>query len=59
MPVTFDDMIRELFTPKDCAAIRRTAARIAKRHMALLEMRQERNRPIARRLGVKRTGKAT
>ena len=56
MPVKFEDMMRELFTPKERAAIRRTANRIAKRHMALKELRQARNRTqvsMARRLGVK------
>jgi DNA-binding phage protein len=56
MPVKFEDMMREIFTPKERAAIRRTASRIAKRHMALRELRQARNRTqvsIARRLGVK------
>jgi DNA-binding phage protein len=56
MPVKFEDMMQELFTPKERAAIKRTAATIAKRHMALRELRQARNRTqvsIARRLGVK------
>ncbi len=56
MPVKFEDMMRELFTPKERAAIRRTAARIAQRHMALRELRQARNRTqvsMARSLGVK------
>jgi DNA-binding XRE family transcriptional regulator len=56
MPVKFKDMMRELFTPKERAAIRRTAAGIAKRHMALRELRQARNRTqvsMAKRLGVK------
>jgi DNA-binding XRE family transcriptional regulator len=56
MPVKFKDMMRELFTPGERAAIRRTAAGIAKRHMALRELRQARNRTqvsMAKRLGVK------
>jgi DNA-binding XRE family transcriptional regulator len=56
MPVKFEDMMKELFTPKERAAIKRTAAAIAKRHMALRELRQARNRTqvsMARRLGVK------
>lgn len=56
MPIKFEDMMRELFTPKERAAIRRSANRIAKQHMALKELRQARNRTqvsIARRLGVK------
>src|SRR6266851_4532386 len=56
MPVKFDDMMRELFSPAERGAIRRTAAGIAKRHLALRELRQVRNRTqmsIARRLGVK------
>ena len=56
MPVKFKDMMRELFTAKERAAIRRTAAGIAKRHMALRELRQARNRTqvsMAKRLGVK------
>ena len=56
MPVKFDDLMLELFTPKERATIRRTAATIAKRHLALRELRQARNRTqvsMARRLGVK------
>ena len=56
MPVKFKDMMRELFTPRERAGIRRTAAGIAKRHMALRELRQARNRTqvaMAKRLGVK------
>jgi len=56
MPVKFEDMMRELFTPKERAAIRRDAAKIAKRHMALRELREARNRTqvnIARKLGVR------
>ncbi len=56
MPVKFEDMMRELFSPAERAAIRRTAAGIAKRHMALRELRQARNRTqvsMAKRLGVK------
>ena len=39
MPVKLEDMMRELFTLKERAAIRCAAARIAKRHMALREQR--------------------
>ena len=56
MTVKFEDMMRELFSPAERAAIRRTAASIAKRHLALRELRQARNRTqvsIARKLGVK------
>jgi DNA-binding XRE family transcriptional regulator len=56
MAVKFEDMMRELFTSKERASIRRTAANIAKRHMALRELRQARNRTqvsMAKRLGVK------
>lgn len=56
MPVKFEDMMRELFTSKERAAIRRTARGIAKRHMALRELRQARNRTqvsMAKHLGVK------
>lgn len=56
MPVKFEDMMRELFSPAERAAIRRTATGIAKRHMALRELRQARNRTqvsMAKRLGVK------
>ena len=35
MAVRFEDMMREVFTRKERATIRRTAARIAKRHMEL------------------------
>ena len=37
MAVKFENMTRELFTPKERAIIRRTAAKIAKRHAALRE----------------------
>lgn len=56
MPVKFEDMMRELFSPKERAAIRRTASGIAKHHLALRELRQVRNRTqvsVARKLGVK------
>ncbi|MCX7364702.1 MAG: helix-turn-helix transcriptional regulator [Alphaproteobacteria bacterium] len=56
MTVKFEDVMRELFTPKERAAIRRDAAAIAKRHMALRELREARNRTqvaIARKLGVR------
>ena len=56
MAVKFDDMMRELFSPAERAAIRRTATGIAKRHLALRELRQARGRTqlsIARKLGVK------
>jgi DNA-binding phage protein len=54
--VKFEDMMKELFTPKERAAIRRSASRIARHHMALRELRQSRRQTqvsIARRLGVK------
>ena len=44
MPVKFEAMMRELFSAADRAAIRRPASGIARRHMALLELRQVRNR---------------
>lgn len=56
MAVKFEDMMRELFTSKERTNIRRTAAGIAKRYMALRELRQARNRTqisMAKRLGVK------
>src|SRR5258708_7817024 len=56
MPVKFEDMLRELFSRAERAAIRRRASGIAKRHMALRELRQARNRTqvsMAKRLGVK------
>jgi DNA-binding XRE family transcriptional regulator len=56
MTVTFEDMMKELFTPKERAAIRRSARGIAKNHMALRELRQTRlqtQATMARRLGVK------
>jgi DNA-binding phage protein len=56
MPVKFEEIMKELFTSKERAAIRRSATTLAKRHMALRELRQARNRTqvsIARRLGVK------
>lgn len=56
MPVKFEDMLQELFSPKERAAIRRTATALAKRHLALRELREARNRTqvsVARRLGVK------
>jgi len=56
MTVKLDDMMKKLFTPKERAAIRRDAAVIAKRHMALRELREARSRTqvaIARKLGVK------
>jgi DNA-binding XRE family transcriptional regulator len=56
MAVTLEDMMKKLFTPKERAAIRRDAGRIAKRHMALRELREARNRTqvaLARKLGVK------
>jgi hypothetical protein len=63
MPVKFEDMMRELFLPSERTAIRRTAAGIAKRHMALRELRQARNRTqvsMAKRLvsSARRTKKA-
>ncbi len=56
MTVTFEDMMKELFTPKERAAIRHSARGIAKQHMALRELRQIRlqtQATMARRLGVK------
>lgn len=56
MPVKSKDMMRQLFTVRERAAIRRTATGIAKRHMALRELRQARNRTqvsMAKRLGMK------
>jgi hypothetical protein len=56
MPVAFEDMMKELFSPKERATIRRTATAVAKRHLALRELREARNRTqvaVARRLGVK------
>jgi DNA-binding XRE family transcriptional regulator len=56
MPVTFEDMMQEVFTPKERAAIRRSAKRIAKQHLALRELREARRQTqtsLARRLGVK------
>lgn len=55
MPVKFEAMMGEIFTPRERAAIRRTAHGIAKRHLALRELREARNRTqvsIARKLGV-------
>ena len=37
----FEDMMKELFTPKERAAIRQKARRIAKRYMALRELRKQ------------------
>lgn len=56
MTVKFEDMMRELFSPAERAAIRRTANGIARHHLALRELRQARGRTqisIARKLGVK------
>lgn len=56
MTVKFEDMMKELFTPKERAAIRRSARGIASHHMALRELRQTRLQTqvaMARRLGVK------
>ena len=39
MVVKLDDMMKKLFTPKERAAIRRDARAIARRHMALRELR--------------------
>lgn len=44
MPVKFEDMMREFFSPRERAAIRRAATVIAKRHLALREVRVARNR---------------
>ena len=56
MVVKLDDMMKKLFTPKERAAIRRDARAIARRHMALRELREARSRTqvaMARKLGVK------
>lgn len=56
MSVKLEDMMKKLFTPKERAAIRRDAAGLAKRHMALRELREARSRTqvaVARKLGVK------
>ena len=47
MPVKFKDMMRELFTPKERAAIRRTAAGNAKRHAA--SRKAQKPTPVAKR----------
>ena len=55
MVVKLDDMMKKLFTPKERAAIRRDARAIARRHMALRELREARSRTqvaMARKLGV-------
>src|SRR6266446_2617963 len=44
LAVKFDDMMRELFSTKERVAIRRTAKRIAKRYVALRELRRLRKR---------------
>lgn len=46
MPVKFEDMMRGLFSPRECAAIRRAATVVAKRHLALQEVREARNRRL-------------
>ncbi|WP_428668945.1 helix-turn-helix domain-containing protein [Reyranella sp.] len=56
MTVKLEDMMKKLFTSKERATIRRDAAAIAKRYMALRELREARNRTqvaMARKLGVK------
>ena len=56
MAVKLEDMMKKVFTPKERAAIRREAGAIAKRHMALRELREARSRTqvaMARKLGVK------
>ena len=56
MVVKLEDMMKKVFTPKERAAIRREAGAIAKRHMALRELREARSRTqvaMARQLGVK------
>ncbi len=40
MTVKFADMMKELFTPKERATIRRSARSIAKQHIALRELRR-------------------
>jgi len=56
MTVKLEDIMKKLCTPKERTTIRRDAAGIAKRHMALRELREGRNRTqvaMARKLGVK------
>jgi DNA-binding XRE family transcriptional regulator len=56
MAVKLEDMMKKVFSPKERAAIRREAGAIAKRHMALRELREARSRTqvaMARKLGVK------
>lgn len=56
MPVKFEALLKELFTTKERAAIRRSAKRIAQQHLALRELRETRRQTqvaLARRLGVK------
>jgi hypothetical protein len=48
MLVKFDDTMRKLFTTKERITIRRTARGIAKRYVALRELRRLRNRPTAK-----------
>lgn len=40
--VKFEEMMKELFAPKDRAAIRQKATRLAKRHVALRERSRRR-----------------
>ena len=56
MAVKLEDMMKKVFTAKERTAIRREGGAIAKRHMALRELREARSRTqvaMARRLGVK------
>jgi hypothetical protein len=55
MAVRFEDMMRELFTSKERANVRRTAGKIAKRQLASRELRKERN---AGKVHAKRKGRA-
>jgi DNA-binding XRE family transcriptional regulator len=56
MVVKLEDVMKKVFTARERAAIRRDARVIAKRHLALRELREARNRTqvvLARKLGVK------
>lgn len=56
MPVSFDTMLKEMFTPAERAAIRRTGKAIARRHLTLAELRRAQNRTqegMAKRLKVR------
>jgi hypothetical protein len=56
MSVSFDTMLKELFTPAERAAIRRTGKAIARRHLTLAELRRAQSRTqegMAKRLKVR------